>query len=93
MYNTYTDIEFDPAKAKSNYRKHKVHFSHAEEALRDGLALTIEDPDHHDEQRFLTLGMDSLGRVLVVCHTPRGERTRLISARKALPNESRNYHG
>ncbi len=87
------DIEFDPAKAKTNLAKHRVSFSHAEQALRDEFAMTIEDPDHHGEQRFLTLGMDSLGRVLVVCHTQRGERTRLISARKASPNEARNYHG
>lgn len=93
MYNKLMDIEFDPAKAKTNLTKHRVSFAHAEQALRDDFAVTIEDPDHHDEQRFLTLGMDSLGRVLVVCHTQRGERTRLISARKASPNEARNYHG
>lgn len=87
------DIEFDPAKAKANLTKHRVSFAHAEQALRDEFAVTIEDPEHHDEQRFLTVGMDSLGRVLVVCHTQRGEWTRLISARKASPNEARNYHG
>jgi uncharacterized protein len=54
--------------------------------------VTIDDPEHHAEQRFLTLGMDALGRVLVVSHTQREERTRLISARKASPNEARNYY-
>ncbi len=93
MYNSRVDIEFDPEKASSNYVKHGVSFAHAEQALRDEFALTIHDPGHHDEQRFLTLGMDAIGRVLVVCHTQRGERTRLISARKASPNETRNYHG
>lgn len=86
------DFEFDPAKAASNQKKHGVSFSHAEQALRDEWAVTIEDPDALGEQRFLTLGMDALGRVLVVCHTQREERTRLISARKASPNEARNYH-
>lgn len=86
------DIEFDPAKAKSNLSKHRVSFSHAEQALRDPNALTIEDPDVVGEQRFVTLGMDALGRVLVVVHTPRGDRTRLISARKASRGEAEQYH-
>ena len=85
------DIEFDPAKADSNWRKHGVRFSHAEQALRDPMALTMEDPDAEGEQRFITLGMDDLGRLLVVVHTPRGERVRLISARKASKGESENY--
>lgn len=72
--------------------KHRVSFAHAEQALRDEQAVTIEDPDAIGEQRFLTLGMDALGRILVVCHTQRDERTRLISARKASKNEAKNYH-
>jgi uncharacterized protein len=56
------------------------------------MALTIEDPDAKGEQRFVTLGMDSLGRVLVVVHTQRGERTRPISARKASHGEANRYH-
>jgi uncharacterized protein len=86
------DIEFDPHKAASNVRKHRVSFAHAEQALRDPMALTIEDPDAVGEQRFVTLGTDSLGRVLVVVHTPRADRVRLISARKASPGESEQYH-
>ena len=85
-------FEFDPAKAQSNLGKHGVSFSHAEQALRDSMALTIEDPDSPGEQRFVTLGMDALGRVLVVVHTQRGERTRLISARKASRGEADKYH-
>ena len=83
MHTQAVDIEFDPVKASTNLRKHKVSFGHAEQALRDPMAHTIEDPDATDEQRFVTLGMDALGRVLVVVHTLRGDRTRLISARKA----------
>ena len=86
------DIEFDPAKAVSNQRKHGVSFAHAEQALHDELAVTIEDPDSQGEQRFVTLGMDALGRILVVVHTPRGDRVRLISARKASQGESEQYH-
>jgi hypothetical protein len=69
-----------------------VGFAHAEQVLRDPGAVTIEDPDAAGEQRFLTLGMDALGRVLVVVHTPRGERTRIISARKATRLEAEQYH-
>jgi uncharacterized DUF497 family protein len=87
------DFEFDPVKARSNLQKHPgVSFSHAEQSLRDDLAVTIEDPDAFGEQRFLTLGMDALGRILVVCHTQRDERTRIISARKASKNEAKNYY-
>ena len=85
-------IEFDPVKARTNLRKHGVSFAHAEQALLDPMALTIEDPDSRGEQRFVTLGMDSLGRVLVIVHTQRDERTRLISARKASRGEADQYH-
>jgi uncharacterized protein len=92
MHIDLVDIEFDPVKARSNLRKHRVSFSHAEQALRDDMAVTVEDPDAVGERRFVTLGMDALGRVLVVVHTPRGGRTRLISARKASRGESEQYH-
>lgn len=92
MHKMIADIEFDPVKAAANLRKHKVSFAHAEQALRDVFAITIEDPDSEGEQRFITLGMDSLGRVLVVVHTPRGKKTRLISARKASRGETEHYH-
>ena len=85
------DVEFDPDKARSNLQKHKVSFAHAEQALRDPMAVTIEDPDAEGEPRFVTLGMDALGRVLVIVHTPLGSRTRLISARKASKGEMEQY--
>ncbi len=91
MHNADMDFEFDPAKANANFHKHKVRFSHAEQALRDPYAFTIEDPDSKGETRFIMLGLDSLGRVSVVIHTPRGNRTRLISARKASKGESEQY--
>jgi uncharacterized DUF497 family protein len=86
------DVEFDPAKARANVRKHRVSFADAEQALRDPLAVTIDDPDSEGEQRFVTLGMDALGRVLVIVHTVRGDRVRLISARKASKGEAEQYH-
>jgi uncharacterized protein len=90
MHNVGVEIEFDPAKAQANLRKHKVSFAHAEQALRDPLAVTIEDS--LGERRFVTLGMDALGRVLVIVHTPRGDSIRLISARKASRGEAEHYH-
>ena len=81
MHNENMSFEFDPAKARRNLQKHPgVSFGHAEQSLRDDMAVTIEDPDAVGEQRFLTLGMDALGRVLVVCHTQRDELTRIISS-------------
>ena len=86
------EVEFDRDKARSNLKKHKVSFAHAEQVLRDPMALTIEDLDSEGEVRFVTLGMDALGRVLVVVHTSRGDRVRLISARKASAGEAEQYH-
>jgi uncharacterized DUF497 family protein len=86
-----TDIEFDRTKGLENRLKHGVSFAHAEQALRDPNGVTIEDPDAAGEQRLVTLGMDALGRVLVVVHTPRAARTRLISARKASKGEATDY--
>lgn len=92
MHNASMDIEFDPSKARSNLARRQVSFAHAEQALRDPMAITIEDPDAEGEQRFVTLGMDALGRVLVIVHSPRESRTRLISARKASKGEAEQYH-
>lgn len=93
MHNGLVEIEFDPDKAQSNLRKHRVSFAHAEQSLRDEQAITVADPDAEGEPRFVTLGMDALGRILVVVYTPRGDdRIRVISARKASPSEAENYH-
>ena len=72
---------------------HGVHFADAMSALEDELALTIRDPYSTDEERWITVGVDALGRPLVVVYTWRGERVRLISARLATPNERRQYEG
>jgi len=85
------DVVWDPAKAKANYRKHGVRFADAESVLFDPAAMTIEDPDAEAEQRFITVGLDAVGRVLVVVHSYAGERTHLISARRASPGERRRY--
>lgn len=76
------EYEWDPAKAAANLARHDVDFADAVGVLEDDSALTIEDAST-EEERFKTLGMDFLGRVLVVVYTYRDERFRVISARKA----------
>ncbi len=85
------DCEWDPAKARANLRKHGVEFADAVIALEDELALTIADPDAEGEQRFVSLGMDAGGRLLVTVFTLRGNRVRLISSRRATRAERRTY--
>ena len=85
------EIEWDPQKAAQNLRKHGVDFADAAEALEDEWALTIPDPLSEEEVRFVTLGADPLGRLLVVVHCQRGEKLRLISARFATGRERRAY--
>ena len=92
MYTPPVLVEFDPAKAARNLLRHGVSFSDGEAALRDPRALTHEDPDAVGEPRFVTLGADALGQVLVVVHTPRDDRIRIISARKASRGEAGRYH-
>ena len=84
------DVDWGAAKAAANERKHGVNFADAATVLHDELAITMRD-DVAGEHRFVTLGIDALGRVLVVVHTWRGERPRLISARRASPRERRRY--
>ena len=84
-------VEWDPVKALSNARKHGVQFADAFAVLEDERALTMRDPSAHEEERWVTLGLDALGRVLVVVYAWRGESVRVISARKATPRERRRY--
>jgi len=84
-------LQYDPAKAAANVRKHGVSFGDAEGVLKDPLALTIEDPDAQGERRYVAIGMGSLGELLVVVYTEGGEEYRLISARRATPKERRAY--
>jgi len=84
--------QWDAAKAEENKRKHKIDFADVVGVFEDEMAMTREDPDTEGEQRFVTLGMDSLGRLLVVVFTYRAEEEiRLISARKATEKEVKEY--
>ena len=84
-------IIWDPAKAEANVRKHGIRFADAEGVLFDPNALTEEDEHLEDEQRFVSIGLDPVGRLLVVVYTFRGEDIRLISARRATRQERRAY--
>ena len=86
------EFEWDPDKARRNLGKHGVSFQEAATVFGGPLAVTYFDPDHsEDEDRFLTFGHSSAGRLLVVSHTDREDRTRIISARRATQKERRSY--
>lgn len=83
--------EWDPAKAHASFAKRGVRFPDAATVLQDDFALTMRDPFSEDEERWLTLGRDVLGRILVVIYTWRGENVRVISARPATARETLQY--
>lgn len=85
-------FEWDSPKEEVNRRKHRVRFLEPSTVFGDPLSITIQDPDHAiDEQRFVMIGMSNRHRLLVVVHTVRGDRVRLISARIATRHERRKY--
>ena len=86
------EFEWDPKKAAENVRKHNVTFQEAATIFGDPLAITFEDPDHStNETRYITFGLSLLKRLLVVSHTERRDRTRIISARLMDHKERRIY--
>ncbi len=86
------EFEWDTDKAARNLSKHGVSFDEAATVFGDPLAITYDDPDHSDvEERYLTFGHSSHGQLLVVSHTDRDERTRIISARKASRKERKQH--
>jgi uncharacterized DUF497 family protein len=85
------NYQWDSVKAKANVKKHGVEFADAVGVFDDPDAITIEDQDSEGEQRFLSIGADILGRIIVVAYTYRGDDLRLISARKATKQEVRIY--
>jgi uncharacterized protein len=85
-------FEWDPRKNSANRRKHGVGFTEATTVFDDPLSITISDPDHAgDEERFVIVGLSSQRSLLIVVHTIRGARIRLISARAATKHERRKY--
>lgn len=89
-------FSWDPAKAKSNLKKHGVSFEEAQSVFYDEFALQFYDDESSDEERFLLLGLSNQSRILVVVHCERGgddEELRIISARKATGSERQYYAG
>jgi uncharacterized DUF497 family protein len=90
-------FEWDPTKAQQNLKDHGVAFERAATVFLDPEALSEFDEEHsQDENRWITLGLDRTGVLLIVCHTYReetetGARVRLISARKATKNETKQH--
>ncbi len=85
-------IEWDPNKARSNLRKHKVSFEEASTALFDAMSATGADPDHSTgEFRYITFGVSARGRLLVIAHADSAETIRIISARVASKGERKIY--
>lgn len=85
-------FEWDASKARSNIRKHKISFEEATTVFGDPRAITVESTVGGRERRLVTIGMTSTGRfVIVVVHTDRNDRIRVISARPASRAERRQY--
>jgi uncharacterized DUF497 family protein len=85
------ETKFDPKKNAINLRRHQVSLAEGDGVLNDPLALTIEDDAAEGEQRFISIGMNTFGHLMVVVYTHRGEDLRLISVRHAEPKERRAY--
>lgn len=86
------NYQWDPKKAETNRKKHGIRFSDAVSVFLDERMITIEDDDP-DEQRFVGLGMDAFGRILVVVYSWRSDEIRIVSARKAKKRERSQYEG
>jgi uncharacterized protein len=85
-------FEWDSDKARKDIEIHDVSFDEASTAFGDALSLTIHDPLHSDEEdRFILIGNSYKNRLLVVVHTERGNKIRIISARKATKKERKQY--
>jgi uncharacterized DUF497 family protein len=85
-------FEWDPEKAALNLRNHGVSFEEAASVFGDPLAATIPDPEHSTEEaRSITMGVTPSQRLLVVVHTDRADRIRIISARPATRAEKKKY--
>ena len=87
-------FEWNPEKANRNFKKHGVSFEEAVTAFDDPLSATFDDPDHSDgEYRYITVGLSSRDRLLVVSHSERGKTLRIISARLATARERKRHEG
>ena len=85
-------FEWDPNKNDTNVEKHGVTFNEAATIFGDPFSYTFDDPGNSDEElRFLTFGLASTRKLLVVSHTEREDSIRIISARELTKQERRFY--
>jgi len=85
-------FSWDPQKDARSQRDHGVSFQEASTIFGDALTATIADPDHSvGEERVITMGKSTNGRLLVVCHTEEGDNIRIISAREPTAHERKDY--
>jgi len=85
-------FSWDPRKDRLNQRDHGITFQEATTVFGDSLAVTVSDPDHSiGEERFITIGQSSSGRLLVMCHIEQGDTIRIISARRGSAHERKDY--
>ena len=93
------NFEWDPEKAKTSYRKHGVSYEEATTVFRDQTAISIFDDKHSEkEERWITIGISNVGRLIVVCHTfqehdKNNISIRIFSSRKATKIETNQYKG
>jgi uncharacterized DUF497 family protein len=92
-YHGIVQVEWDSFKAVANLKKHRIDFADAATVLYDEMAITMLDDFVDEEERFISVGTDALGRLLTVVFTWRGDSVRLISAREATRRERRDYEG
>lgn len=86
------NFEWEETKTAANIAKHKVTFEEAATVFEDNLSLTGRDPDHSvGEHRYVTFGLSAKKRILLVAHTERGGKIRIISARLATRTERKIY--
>jgi len=83
--------QWDPNKAATNLERHSIDFADAVGVFENERALTLKEENVDGEQRYVTMGIDFVGRVLVVVYRYRGDTIRLISARRAVRRERRTY--
>jgi hypothetical protein len=91
--NGDTLFEWDSEKSRRNEAIHGVTFSEAASVFYDYLSITVFDAQHStlEEQRFITIGESAQMNILIVVHCDRGDKIRIVSARKANRIEKRKY--
>jgi uncharacterized protein len=86
------EFEWNPDKAELNHKKHGISFEEAATVFNDSLSVTFPDPEHSvGESRYVIIGVSRFGKLLIISHTDRGAKVRIISARKATRQEQRFY--